>query len=546
MVLPIGTFLAWISFSSLDIICQLFSYSQPSPEIVNTGYVRYIGTRFPQNDFTIAFLGLQYAEPPLNEKRFRAPVSLNTTRVALEAQERDGLIDAREYPDFCIQGGRSGLPGGAGSEDCLKVNVYKSVNATAKSALPVLVFFHGGGESHLPIIFRTTMRPLTHQQSPNVVIVSVYYRLSSLGFLAHPELVGNLGDMNAGFLDQVEALRWVKRYIHAFGGDPDRVTIDGHSAGGSSIELHLVTGLDTGERLFTAAIAQSVYRVPVPTKEQQKELFEFYSSHAGCIEGTIAGRMDCLRRADVSVLAHAQDLADTPEFQGSYRVFKPVIDGTVVPDYPTRAIMQGWFSKVPLLIGATSNETSIPETGLEEGLRYLYPGLTDKDLEEFLEVYPSEEYDSPSQRFRAATGESVFICARTLMGHAFHDAGASTWLYRYNQPNPTLGSYVVAHSAESWMMFNGTNTGNNGTTSFSPLNDRERAFSEELIAYWISFVRSHDPNTFKLKHSPIWPGRSKEQIVLQLDGDGSYVESEDVNERKRCQFVYSKVEKEQN
>ncbi|EEB89171.1 hypothetical protein MPER_12759, partial [Moniliophthora perniciosa FA553] len=397
MVLAIGAFLAWISFSSLNIVRQLFSSSQSSPEIANTGYARYIGTRFPQNDFTVAFLGLPYAEPPLDERRFRAPVSLNTTRVALEAQERNSLIDAREYPDFCVQGGRDGLLGGAGSEDCLKVNVYKPVNATTTSAR----YIFGNPRNF----------PFDHwiKQSPNVVIVSVYYRLGSFGFLAHPELVGHLGDMNAGFLDQVEALRWVKRYIHTFGGDPDRVTIDGHSAGGSSIELHLVTGLDTGERLFTAAIAQSIYRVPVPTKEQQKELFEFYSSHAG---------------ADVSVLAHAQDLADTPEFQGSYRAFRPVVDGTVVSDYPTRSIMQGSFKTVPLLVGATSNETSIPETDLEEGLRYLYPGLTDKDVEEIFEVYPPEEYDSPSQRFRVATGESVFICARTLMSQAFHDAGA--------------------------------------------------------------------------------------------------------------------------
>lgn len=105
-------------------------------------------------------------------------------------------------------------------------------------------------------------------QSPNVVVVSVYYRLDSFGFLAIPEFAdASLGDFNVGFTDQVQALRWVKQNIAAFGGDPNRVTINGQSAGGSSVELHLVTDQ---EKLFSGAIAQSVYRTPLPTPAQQK------------------------------------------------------------------------------------------------------------------------------------------------------------------------------------------------------------------------------------------------------------------------------------
>lgn len=113
--------------------------------------------------------------------------------------------------------------------------------------------------------------PFDHwvQQSPNVVIVSVYYRLDSFGFLSTPEFGDStLGDLNAGFSDQIQALRWVQSNIAAFGGDPSRVTINGESAGGSSVELHLVT--KNKEKLFSAAIAQSVYRTPLPTPEQQR------------------------------------------------------------------------------------------------------------------------------------------------------------------------------------------------------------------------------------------------------------------------------------
>ena len=94
----------------------------------------------------------------------------------------------------------------------------------------------------------------------NVVVVSIYYRLSSFSFLAMPAFGdATIGDLNAGFLDQIEALRWVKENIVSFGGDPNKVTINGESAGGSSVELHLVA--KNVEGLFHRAIAQSVYRV---------------------------------------------------------------------------------------------------------------------------------------------------------------------------------------------------------------------------------------------------------------------------------------------
>ena len=114
--------------------------------------------------------------------------------------------------------------------------------------------------------------PFEHwiHQSPNVVIVSVYYRLDSFGFLAHPAFRSDssLGDLNPGFLDQVEALRWVKNHISAFGGNPGKVTIDGQSAGGSSVELQLVA--NQGEELFQGAIGQSVYRTPVGPAEERE------------------------------------------------------------------------------------------------------------------------------------------------------------------------------------------------------------------------------------------------------------------------------------
>lgn len=144
--------------------------------------------------------------------------------------------------------------------------------------VPVLVYIHGGSYDR----GNPATLPFDHwiHQVPSVVIVSVYYRLDSLGFLAHPTFASypSLGDLNVGFSDQTMALRWVQEYIDAFGGDPGQVTINGQSAGASSIELHLVANGEEG--LFHQAIAQSVYRTPLPSPEQQEVSSLYPRSHS--------------------------------------------------------------------------------------------------------------------------------------------------------------------------------------------------------------------------------------------------------------------------
>lgn len=147
--------------------------------------------------------------------------------------------------------------------------------------VPVLFYIHGGG-----YVFGNPRNwPFDHwiRQSPNVVVVSVYYRLGSIGFLSTPEFGdGLLGDSNAGFLDQVEALRWVRDNIEAFGGDPKQVTINGQSAGGGSVQHHLLAVLQD-EDLFSGAIAQSVERGITPTPEQVKVLCSLFYSVVLCL-----------------------------------------------------------------------------------------------------------------------------------------------------------------------------------------------------------------------------------------------------------------------
>ncbi|KAK7461802.1 hypothetical protein VKT23_008234 [Stygiomarasmius scandens] len=550
-------FLSLIGTTLLATLVQKFLLWTGGNNIVDLGYVKYQGNlSFPD---TVAYLGIPYAEPPVGDRRFRAPLSLNTSRVSDEAGGKEKIVDASHYPEFCIQGALGGADkGGAGSEDCLKVNVYAPAGAKPNDKLPVLVYFHGGGY----INGNPQSWPYDHwiHQSPNVIVVAVQYRLFSFGFLAVPEFRDpSLGDFNVGFQDQTQALRWVQEHITAFGGDPTKVTIDGHSAGGASVELHLVATDQEG--LFSGAIVQSVYRASVPPPEQQQLLFERYADKAGCGSGSVTDKLACLRKASVSALAQAQDSAW--DFDRVYNIFRPVADGRIITEPPTVSLSKGRFAKVPIMAGATTDETyyGFATSGtVETSLRAIFPSLNDKDVKELVQAYPASDFSSLVKQLQTGIAESLFICGVQALGNAFADA-TGAWTYRFDQMHPTGDpSLGVMHTAENWYMFLGTDgTGSNGTTIriTTGMDSTETAFGEELIAYWISFVRSGNPNTFKLDRSPTWAqytnGEGKrERIVLRkgpadrTDVTGSFMEEMDQKQARRCSLVLSKAERQQN
>ncbi|KAF9449757.1 alpha/beta-hydrolase [Macrolepiota fuliginosa MF-IS2] len=517
---------------------KLHFASSAQENVVDLGYAKYLGNRTTTWPNTVSFLGLPYAEPPVGERRFRAPLPLNTARVAQETQGK--VVDARSYPNFCIQGALGpGDHGGAGSEDCLKVNVYTPVGTKPNAKLPVLVYIHGGGY----VFGNPANWPFEHwiQQSPNVVIVSVYYRLSGFGFLATPEFstTPSLGDLNAGFHDQVEALRWVQAHIGQFGGDPQKVTINGQSAGGSSIELHLVAS-GGKEELFRGAIAQSVYRTPLPTPEQQQPLFDAFAERAGCGQGSLVDKMTCLRSASISALAMAQDNV-TATLSG-YNAFHPVLDNDLFIDFPTRLIQKGIFRRAALIVGATTNESSSSGQDISAAAKAFFPSITDEG------AYAGSSFASDALRFQTLTGDMTFRCARMIMASAWSAVGINAWTYRYNQPDPASQSTGTFHAAENYMMFRGTHTGINGTTTFSTFNPSEVAFSSELIAYWLSFVRDLNPTTHKLSRAPAWAqysANTRNRIVLNEapagsdvnNVSGSHPEIEDEEDVARCEVI---------
>ena len=202
--------------------------------VVETEHGRVRGKRVGKAD---AFLGIPYARPPLGDLRWRPPVP--------PARWAD-VRDARSYATAAAQ--RIPNPSGIreASEDCLYLNVIAPVQRSTDHPLPVMMYLHGGSNVQgSPTRFTAGVEDLMVGQRNNIVLVTVQFRLGSLGFLPHPALTaesehGSSG--NYGFLDQIAALRWIHRNIRQFGGDPTRVTVFGGSSG----------SIDTGERSCTA------------------------------------------------------------------------------------------------------------------------------------------------------------------------------------------------------------------------------------------------------------------------------------------------------
>jgi para-nitrobenzyl esterase len=326
----------------------------------------------------LTFKGVPYAAPPVGELRWRAPQP---------AAPWQGTRPALERGASCIQKPSLSIDSGAGDprpmdEDCLFLNVW-TPRAEPTAKLPVMVWIHGGalifGAGGLPIYDGT---PLAQR---GAVVVTINYRLGSLGFFAHPSIAGAKpgADVNFGLLDQIAALKWVQRNIATFGGDPGNVTIFGQSAGAESVLALFASPLARG--LFHKGIAQSPYGIPSHTLAKARATAATVAT-ALQLEGANATAAE-LR----AVPAEAFDKLDGAELS----LAPGFILGDAAMPKPILSVFQsGGEAPVPLIIGNTSDDGSIAvEFGMDPAaivkrlgaariaVKSLYPkGLSDELL----------------------------------------------------------------------------------------------------------------------------------------------------------------------
>lgn len=291
------------------------------------------------------FFGIRYAQPPVGTLRWRPPQAPNPGQ---------GSIVAATPGHTCTQG-RS-----TDSEDCLFLNIYTPSNVTPRSRLPVFVWIHGGA---LVSGAGSDYDPSVMVANNDIIVVTINYRLGSLGFLAatvlaatQPDAFQNVGDAgNYGFMDQQFALAWVQKNIAAFGGDPDAVTIGGESAGGLSVSSQLASTNTvrslTGHDLFRGAIIESgaymYHDVPsLATYQALSNKFAQDDANASC-GGNLT--LACLQG-----LPAAQVFANEAVF-GGFGI-APNFGTKILPRDLHTAFSTGQFNRVPVLQGTNANE----------------------------------------------------------------------------------------------------------------------------------------------------------------------------------------------
>jgi para-nitrobenzyl esterase len=381
------------------------------------------------------------------------------------------------------------------SEDCLTLNIWAPAGA---HDAPVFFWIHGGalvGGSG-----RGEITDGSRLAAQGVVVVTINYRLGVLGWMAHPELskespLGISG--NYGLLDQIEALQWVKRNIHDFGGDPKNVTIAGESAGGLSV-MYLLTA-PPARGLFAKALAESAYMISTP--ELKKASFGAPSA-----EESGTKLMAALHASDIAAM-RAMD-ASTLSLAAPKAGFAPwgTIDGHIMLRQLVDVFDKGEQAPVPLLAGSNSGEirslrilaAKLPANAAayEAVIRGQYLDMADQ----FLQLYPSTNLE---ESILATTRDALYSWTATRLVKKQTAVGQPAFLYFWDHGYPAADSAGLHgfHASELPYVFGTIHQ----TTPFWPKipdTPEERKLSDSMIQYWTSFARTGKPQA---ANEPDWP-----------------------------------------
>lgn len=307
-------------------------------------------------DGIASWKGIPFAAPPVGALRWRMPQP---------AARWQGVRRTTAYANDCMQrpfGGDAAPLGTTPAEDCLYLNVWKP--AGAKARLPVIFWIFGGGFANGGASPPTYSGANLARQG--VMFVSANYRVGRFGFFAHPALTKAGEDrgllQNYGYMDQIAALRWVKRNIAAFGGDPNNITIVGESAGGRSVHNLMTSPLSRG--MFSRAVVMSGGGV----SGSRDKLADVEARGVAFAEGKGISAGDPAALAKLRALSGDQVVDGLNLINRSPTFTGPTVDGRIAVD-PLQAYRSGRFNRVPLMIGATSNDTGGPTGPHQVGAR---------------------------------------------------------------------------------------------------------------------------------------------------------------------------------
>jgi len=455
-----------------------------------------------------SFKGIPFAQPPVGALRWREPQPVmrwEGERKATEFGPR--CMQRRVFDDMVFRS--NGM-----SEDCLYLNVWTPAKS-ASERLPVLLYFYGGGfvagDGSEPRYDGTSMA------QKGIVTVTANYRLNVFGRLAHPELTAespHKASGNYSFLDQHAALRWVRANIAAFGGDPDRITIAGESAGSASVSAHMASPLSRD--LIAGAIGESgamlAARGGIITLAEAEQAGEAFTRSIG------AESLAELRALPAERLL---ELAGSYQAPGLYIV----VDGYFLAKTPDEVFAAEEQAKVPLLAGSNSEELSF--ASLLQG-----QAPTVENYKRVVETLFGAHAERLLQRYPATSEEEVRKAGTELASDIF--MGYSTWrwvevharssdqpvfYYYYAHPRPPLRNDPTApvssgavHSAEIEYAL-----GNLDTNEVFAWTQDDYQVSRLMQAYFANFIKSGNANGEGLPSWPTYHSASFPRLIIDTN-----------------------------
>ena len=461
----------------------------------------------------ISFKGIPFALPPTGELRWKPPQP---------AAKWPGVRNATAYGADCMQ---IPFPSDAAplgvkpAEDCLYLNVWRPAYAGGKR-LPVFVWIYGGG------FVNGGSSPAVYDGTPfardGVIFVSFNYRLGRFGFFAHPALSAeqpNAPLANYAIMDQVAALRWIRRNIGAFGGDPRNVTLCGESAGGMSVHVLLTSPEARG--LFQRAIIQSgggranllKGRMLSGGADSAEAIGVEFARQVG-IEGTGPGALQKLRALPPQALLANLNLATLNDPAAVTYVGGPVLDGKFMPELPSKLYTEGKMARVPLMVGANSLDIRPLEGEAVDDLLAQF-GPDAARARTVYEVKDTDDVEKDASRMGAdqLMAEPARYVARKWAAH-----GIPSYEYRF--------SYVAESLRKQWP---GATHASDIPFAFDTvltkygkdLTEEDAAAARAMHAYWVAFARGEKP---RVEGQPEWPTYDPHRdVIMDFTNSGPVV-----------------------
>jgi len=467
------------------------------------------------------FRGIPFAQPPVGDLRWKEPQPV---------QNWEGVLKADKFGPRAMQNaifGDMGFRSNGLSEDCLYLNVW-TPDGAKPGTLPVLVYFYGGGfQAGDGSEDRYNGESMAHR---GIVSVTVNYRLNVFGFLAHPLLTAespHQASGNYGLLDQSAALKWVKTNIAAFGGDPNRVTIAGESAGSMSVSVQMASPLSKG--LVNQAIGESGSfwsRFGSASREQSEQIGTAFFADLG------ATTLEAMRGIPAEQLLAALAKPGAPWFG-------PTVDGFFLPESPIKIFKEGRQAHIPLLAGWNNQEMdarflmtdkAMTVENYETVVRERFPDFAD----EILKAYHASS-DSEVETVATDLASDTWIAFSTWKWLDIHAETTNAPVYRYyycrarpsmrpefgnaqaglaggivegsNDTPPPPPAKGAVHSAE--IEYAMGNLERNKVYDWTPDDYR---VSATMQAYFANFIRTGNPNHYTL---PAWPKMNEDPSVAQ-------------------------------